>query len=443
MPASPSEKLVIAPQDLLDPRVDEQLARQLSFGMAAPPPRIADARTSLLQRPWFALMLAGALGALVGWAMIEPIFDDGVRFRGTTAHVKSANQMEGAAALEVGGVKVWVPPQARVRSAGGNGGVGELHDGLRVEVRGEHATKSDMVIAYEVRILGTATGSDTVDVKNLLLRERLVGVIVFPLLAALVGLFIGAADGLLSRALRRGAVCGLVGLGIGLSAGLVATLLAELMYAAGQHFIAPLRSESGALSTVGFLIQMVVRGLAWSMAGAAMGLGQGVALRSKKLALNGLLGGMVGALLGGLLFDPIDYLLHRDQFGAGAASSRAAGFMVIGGVTGLMIGIVELMARDAWLKMLTGALAGKEFVLYKSPTLVGSSPKSDIYLFKDSQVDPTHAAIQSSGEGHEIVDRNSATGIFVNGRRISRKRLENGDQIRIGATVLNFTEREA
>ena len=270
MPASPSEKLVIAPQDLLDPRVDEQLARQLSFGMAAPPPRIADARTSLLQRPWFALMLAGALGALVGWAMIEPIFDDGVRFRGTTAHVKSANQMEGAAALEVGGVKVWVPPQARVRSADGNGGVGELHDGLRVEVRGEHATKSDIVIAYEVRILGKATRSETVDVKNLLLRERLVGVIVFPLLAALVGLFIGAADGLLSRALRRGAICGLVGLGVGLSAGLVATLLAELMYAAGQHFIAPLHSESGALSTVGFLIQMVVRGLAWSMAGAAI-----------------------------------------------------------------------------------------------------------------------------------------------------------------------------
>jgi len=441
MQPSVPEKLVIQPQDLLDPRVDEQIARQLSFGMAAAPPRTADAPTSLLQRPWFALMLAGAIGALVGWAIIEPFFEDGVRLQGTTAHFQRAGDVEDTAFLEVGGVKVWVPAQARVQAVAG--AEAKLQDGLRVEVRGQQAAKSPVIVAYEVRVLGKATAPEMVEMKNLFLRNRLIASIVFPLIAALVGLFIGAADGLLSRALRRSAICGLVGLGIGLSAGLVATLFAELIYAVGQRFIDQMRTDTGALTTVGFLLQMVVRGLAWSMAGAAMGLGQGVALRSRRLALNGLLGGMVGALLGGLLFDPIDHLLHAGQFGAGAAASRAAGFMMIGAVTGLMIGIVELLARDAWLKMLTGPLAGKEFVLYKSPTLIGSSPKSDIYLFKDSEVDPTHAAIQTSGEGHELLDRDSRTGLFVNGRRVARKRLENGDQIRIGATVLNFTEREA
>ena len=40
-----------------------------------------------------------------------------------------------------------------------------------------------------------------------------------------------------------------------------------------------------------------------------MGLAQGIALRSKRLLLYGLLGGVVGGLLGGLLFDPIDIIL--------------------------------------------------------------------------------------------------------------------------------------
>src|SRR5260221_363585 len=83
------------------------------------------------------------------------------------------------------------------------------------------------------------------------------------------------------------------------------------------------------------------------------------ALRSKKLFMNGLIGGTVGGLIGGLLFDPINRMFSGDS----AALSRAIGFMVIGLVTGLMVGIVELIARDAWLKMLAGPLAGKEFVL--------------------------------------------------------------------------------
>jgi predicted ABC-type sugar transport system permease subunit len=44
---------------------------------------------------------------------------------------------------------------------------------------------------------------------------------------------------------------------------------------------------------------------AWAVAAIPAGIGQGIALRERKVGLNGLLGGVLGGLLGGLLFDPI------------------------------------------------------------------------------------------------------------------------------------------
>ena len=95
-----------------------------------------------------------------------------------------------------------------------------------------------------------------------------------------------------------------------------------------------------------------------------MGLGQGIALRSKRLLAYGFFGGIIGGLLGGLLFDPIDLiLLGVDK--PSAHWSRLIGLAVIGASVGAMIGVVELLARDAWLRMVKGPLAGKEFLLFK------------------------------------------------------------------------------
>jgi hypothetical protein len=122
--------------------------------------------------------------------------------------------------------------------------------------------------------------------------------------------------------------------------------------------------------------------------------------------------------------------------------SRALGFTMIGLCTGLMIGVVELLAHEAWVKLLTGPLAGKEFVLYRNPTRAGSSPKSEIYLFKDPAVEPTHGLIHSVGEDWEIEDQHTASGTMVNGRRIRRHRLRHGDQVRLGKTVFAFHTKE-
>ena len=105
-------------------------------------------------------------------------------------------------------------------------------------------------------------------------------------------------------------LAGAVGLLIGFIGGFVSQFLAGLIYMPLNHLVLEQQSNAmGHWQPLGFLTQVTGRGLAWRLAGAAMGLGQGIALRSGRLFLYGLLGGLIGGLLGGLLFDPIDLLL--------------------------------------------------------------------------------------------------------------------------------------
>ena len=104
--------------------------------------------------------------------------------------------------------------------------------------------------------------------------------------------------------------------------------------------------------------------------------------------------------------------------------------------------LVERLARDAWLRVRTGPLAGKSFILYKTPTLIGNAPSSDVYLYKDADIDPTHAAVHRVGTTYEIEDMGSRMGTAVGGTKVRRKRLVSGDQITIGSTIVDFEERQ-
>ena len=88
-----------------------------------------------------------------------------------------------------------------------------------------------------------------------------------------------------------------------------------------------------------------------------------------------------------------------------------------------------------------GPLAGKQFVLYKDPTRVGSSPKCDVFIFKDPDVKPEHAFLRRSGTTHEVEPAGNAV-ILVNGKRVGRTRLEDGDQIKIGKAKFRYYVRQ-
>jgi pSer/pThr/pTyr-binding forkhead associated (FHA) protein len=107
------------------------------------------------------------------------------------------------------------------------------------------------------------------------------------------------------------------------------------------------------------------------------------------------------------------------------------------------VGLVEQWTKTAWLLMKAGPLAGKQFVLYRNPTVIGSTPKAEIYLFKDDAIEPRHALIHNRGGRFEIEDQGTPDGTYVNGIPIRKQTLQTGDQIVIGKTVLEFALREA
>lgn len=267
----------------------------------------------------------------------------------------------------------------------------------------------------------------------------LAAVLLFPTVAGSVGLFLGAAEGIMCRNPQRAFLSAVVGLGVGFGGGLVALFAAGLIFMVMLSIavaIDPKMAQGQMPTGLAFLVFMMGRGAAWAVAAIPAGIGQGIALRERKVVLNGLLGAILGGLIGGLLFDPIDVAFTAAD--GEATLSRGIGVAVIGLSVGLFVGLVEQWTKTAWLLMRAGALAGKQFVLYRNPTVLGSSPKADVYLFKDAAIEPRHALIHNRGGRFEIEDCDTPDGTYVNGVPIRRHLLQHGDQIVLGKTVLEF-----
>ena len=234
-----------------------------------------------------------------------------------------------------------------------------------------------------------------------------------------------------------------MGLGIGFGVGLLSLIptgiIFSIMSAVALSFWKhpqPHKMPTG----FALLILMMGRSAAWAVESISAGLGQGIALRERKVIYNGLVGAVLGGLLGGFLFDPISFIFVTAD--GKATVSRAVGFVVIGLLVGLFIGLVEGWTKTAWLLMRAGPLAGKQFVLHRDTTILGSAPKADVYLFKDDAIEPRHALIYNRGGRFEIEDCNTPDGTYVNGIPVKRQLLANGDKIVLGKTVLEFALKE-
>lgn len=241
----------------------------------------------------------------------------------------------------------------------------------------------------------------------------------------LLALSLSVAEPVVSRNWRSAIVNGSIGIIIGLSGGAVVGLFIDSLFRVilGDEDIALLRL-------------MFARVIAWAILGLFLCIAPGIVLRNWKRFSIGLLGGLLGGLIGGVLFDPITMLIPSD------VPARLVGVVTIGLVAGVGTGLIESVAKSGWLRVVGGLIAGKQFIIYKNPTYLGSSPQCEIYLFKDPQVGPRHAAIHTVPGGFELEDLQSATGTLVNGRPASRVRLRNNDQIQVGATLLLFQEKE-
>ena len=248
--------------------------------------------------------------------------------------------------------------------------------------------------------------------------------------------FIAAADDIAAGAFERASLFGAIGFALGFIGGLIAVVAGgfAMMFVQAIFFGDGWRPHSDVdLVWAGVLS----RSPGWLIAGALCGLMVGALGRSVRRAFLGAAGGAVGGLVGGLLFDPLCFLFGRLEPGSSAVLSRVVGLSVMGATTGLAIAFAEQAAKQAWLSIERGRLIGKQFIIYRNPTRIGASYSNDVFLFKDTTVQPEHARISRRGGGY-VIEAMAGALVRVNGQPVAAGRIGNGETLQIGETVMRF-----
>jgi pSer/pThr/pTyr-binding forkhead associated (FHA) protein len=108
--------------------------------------------------------------------------------------------------------------------------------------------------------------------------------------------------------------------------------------------------------------------------------------------------------------------------------------------TELRAGSFEVAARMKEADGGAGVLilpTGEQVVLTEYLVTFGRLPECTV-SFDDSNVSRQHAEIRPEGDGFVLADLGSTNGTKVNGARITRHRLVDGDRITLGATIIEF-----
>lgn len=224
---------------------------------------------------------------------------------------------------------------------------------------------------------------------------------------------------------------------VGAGGGLVAGALGQLLYAFTQ--------------VPAFLL------VGWTFTGVLIGAAPGAydvmarggddagASPARRKFVNGLIGGTVGGVLGGLC-----YLALVRMWGAllgeraeTSWSPSATGFVALGLCIGLMMGLAQVILREAWLKVEEGFRAGREMLLSRPEVVIGRAEGCDLPLFGDPSVEKQHARIVLRQGRYWLEDLDAPEGTFLNGARLTRPvALRDGDLIEVGRAVLRFGERQ-
>ncbi len=88
-----------------------------------------------------------------------------------------------------------------------------------------------------------------------------------------------------------------------------------------------------------------------------------------------------------------------------------------------------------------GSEAGREFVFDQTAVTIGRTPECDVILY-DTGVSRKHARILEIGGAFFVEDMGSSNGTLVNGSKVERQLLHEGDAIGLGPVLLNFSAIE-
>lgn len=125
-----------------------------------------------------------------------------------------------------------------------------------------------------------------------------------------------------------------------------------------------------------------------------------------------------------------------------------SGFLVHGeyGSDTLSKGDTEFLGRrhggssastDACLVVIRGPMLGKRITLENAQFTIGRGPDSE-FTISEASVSRRHCRLTRHGEVFWLEDLRSTNGTQLNGEPIDRAALSDGDQIRVGSSVLKF-----
>src|SRR5438067_1251605 len=105
---------------------------------------------------------------------------------------------------------------------------------------------------------------------------------------------------------------------------------------------------------------------------------------------------------------------------------------------------VGVVSERSWaLRFISGKYQGGEYPLADSGELIiGRSSELDLVLIED-MVSRKHARLTLAAGGITIADLGSTNGTFVNGEKVRRAQLKEGDRILIGTSILKLVARTA
>jgi hypothetical protein len=88
-------------------------------------------------------------------------------------------------------------------------------------------------------------------------------------------------------------------------------------------------------------------------------------------------------------------------------------------------------------EVVTLTVAGRTHEVTKASVVLGRSREADVRV-ADVNVSRRHAELRQEGAGYWIVDLGSTNGLEVNGKRVDRARIRDGDLITLGSTEVVF-----
>jgi hypothetical protein len=88
-------------------------------------------------------------------------------------------------------------------------------------------------------------------------------------------------------------------------------------------------------------------------------------------------------------------------------------------------------------ELITLTVAGRKHEVTKASVVLGRSREADIRV-SDVNVSRRHVELRQVGAGYWIVDLGSTNGVELNGKRVDRARVRDGDRITLGSTEVVF-----